>query len=363
MRSNPHPRNVRPNAGVRVAEDSVEVEILRVAAHGRTRDWEGDAPAEPSDSLGGSFALPTYYGHDGAVVLLESLCRLDQMRPNSDNCSKIPETHGEFVAMSMIFPGMDPYLENPSLWPGVHNSLIVHIRDRLQPNLRPRYVASIEERVYLEGADRQVMPDVFVKAVDFSASRRGGSAGAAVADEPVVVHVPEVEIHESFIEIIDLATDRRVVTVIEVVSPTNKFAGAGRRLYLRKQEEVRQSTAHLVEIDLLRTGPHVLAVPEYVARNRGHYDYLISVNRADGELRDNFELYLKRLPDPLPKIRIPLAGDDADVRLDLQAVLAHTYESASYRDLLNYRRPCLPPLADDIQAWADGIIAEALPAQ
>ena len=50
---------------------------------------------------------------------------------------------------------------------------------------------------------------------------------------------------------------------------------------------MRQSTAHLVEIDLLRTGPHVVAVPEWAARAHGPYDYLVCVNQAVG-LRDRF---------------------------------------------------------------------------
>ena len=51
----------------------------------------------------------------------------------------------------MIFPGMDPYLEEPALWPGVHASLIVYIRDVLQPQLRPRYVAAIDGHLLAGG--------------------------------------------------------------------------------------------------------------------------------------------------------------------------------------------------------------------
>ncbi len=50
--------------------------------------------------------------------------------------------------MSMIFPGMDPYLEDPAFWPGVHNRVIVYLADHLQPKLGSRYIATIEERVY-----------------------------------------------------------------------------------------------------------------------------------------------------------------------------------------------------------------------
>jgi hypothetical protein len=62
----------------------------------------------------------------------------------------------------MIFPGMDPYLENPHFWPGLHTSLIFCFCEQLQPQLKPRYVASIEERVFVEKREQRV-PDVLIK--------------------------------------------------------------------------------------------------------------------------------------------------------------------------------------------------------
>ena len=48
--------------------------------------------------------------------------------------------------MPSPFPGMDPYLERASLWPNVHNSLIIALRDDLASRLRPRYYVAVEER-------------------------------------------------------------------------------------------------------------------------------------------------------------------------------------------------------------------------
>jgi hypothetical protein len=251
--------------------------------------------------------------------------------------------------MPMIFPGMDPYLEDPQLWPGVHSALVVYLRDQLQPLLRPRYVAAIEERVFVEGPDRQIAPDVWLRRSETAVEAR--QIEPADADAPVVVQVPELEMHESYIEILDRHSGQSVVTVIGVVSPSNKFPGPGRDRYLAKQREVRKSTAHLVEIDLLRTGHHVVAVPEWVARGRGPYEYLISTNRAGG-LRDLFDLYPRRLRERLPRIRIPLADDDPDVPLDLQAAISRVYEAGSYRDRISYQAPCHPPLEGDERAWA-----------
>ena len=230
--------------------------------------------------------------------------------------------------MSMIFPGMDPYLENPQIWPGVHSRLVVYLGDQLQPLLRPRYVAAVEERVFVEGPDREIIPDVWLKRQQ--EPQRSPNLMAAEADEPVVVQVSELEVHQPYIQILDLQSRQSVVTVIEVVSPSNKFPGPGRDSYLAKHREVRNSTAHLVEIDLLRTGQHVLAVPEWVARGRVPYDYVVCANRAGG-LRDLFDLYPRRLPERLPRIRVPLAGDDPDVPLDVQAGVERVYEAGSYR--------------------------------
>ena len=262
--------------------------------------------------------------------------------------------------MPMIFPGMDPYLENPQLWPGVHNSLIVYLRNQLQPLLRPRYVAAVEERVYVESPDRQYVPDVWIE----KAARPRRSRGAAVAEmeEPLVVQSFGPEIHESYIEILDFSSGQKIVTVIEVLSPTNKFPGPGRDSYLAKQRHVLASDAHLVEIDLLRVGPHVLAVPHYLVRGRVPYDYLVCVNRAQPP-RASYELYPHRLREPLPRFGIPLAGDDPDVPLDLQAAFAQNYEEAAYRDRIDYSRPCQPPLPPDDQAWANELISRAIDGQ
>jgi len=250
----------------------------------------------------------------------------------------------------MIFPGMDPYLEDPALWSGFHNALIVYIRDHLRPQLRPRYIASIEDRVFVEGRAREILPDVFVRRGPL---QRGARRAATLdADEPMVERVRAIETHEPYLEIRDTRSDLRIVTVIEVLGPSNKFAGPGRELYLTKQRQVLASQTHLVEIDLLRAGPHVLAVPESLVRARCDYHYLISVNRADNG-REEHEFYPKRLP----KVLIPLADDDPDAVLDLAAVVSQAYDSGSYEELIDYQGPCRPPLSASEQGWADQVLS------
>jgi hypothetical protein len=222
----------------------------------------------------------------------------------------------------------------------------------LQPRLRPRYVAAIEERVYIEVPAHAYQPDVSIRHAEPISRPSGGAATVAEVDAPLLIE-GDTEVHEPYLEILDLHGGRQIVAVIEVLSPTNKYAGPGRDSYLAKQREVLQSTTHLVEIDLLRHGPHVLAVPEAAIRDRAtRYDYLICVARAGGS-RHRFEVYPRALRLRLPRIGIPLAGGDPDVPLDIQALLERVYEAGAYADRIDYRAPCEPPLSPQDQRWAD----------
>src|SRR5260370_22510995 len=124
----------------------------------------------------------------------------------------------------MIFPlpGMDPYLEHPVLWETVHARLIVALANQLQPRLDPRYVTSIEERVFVEGPQRRI-PDVWIRKADDN----GGTIVLAEAevDTAVVLEVDDLEIRQARIEILDTYNNLKLVTLIELVSPTNKFMG------------------------------------------------------------------------------------------------------------------------------------------
>jgi len=63
------------------------------------------------------------------------------------------------------FPGMDPYLESPSLWPDVHNSLINIFREQISPLLPPRYVAELETQLIIDDRKNDpisAVPDVTI---------------------------------------------------------------------------------------------------------------------------------------------------------------------------------------------------------
>lgn len=252
--------------------------------------------------------------------------------------------------MPSPFPGMDPYLEAPPLWPGLHQPLITYISDDLQTHIRPTYHARIGERRYIVEASRDIYPDVAVVERPSGPSTPTGSGGTAVAvaDEPVTVTVDPVELREPFVEIIHNAGGE-VVTVIEVLSPANKTPGQGYQLYRQKQQEILNSPIHLVEIDLLSQGLPTLALPESAYPDRHTYRYLVSVNRATD--RHRFELYPFSLSQRLPRCRIPLKSPDPDVVLDLPALFTRCYDNGGYPDFVDYSQPPPVPLSEEEQTW------------
>jgi hypothetical protein len=251
---------------------------------------------------------------------------------------------------------MDPYLEQR--WGDFHTSLITYTRDALQPRLPTDLRARIEERVYVEAPEngRQVVPDAHVyetpRTSRAGAQRDQSDGGVAVA-EPILLRYP-TELTERFIQIVDVRSGGRVVTVIEVLSPANKVPGRGRREYRRKQREYFNGDVNLVEIDLLRVGRHTtLAMLDLVPPGK-LTTYHVSIARLSrpGVL----EYYPLPLRQRLPVVPIPLRPTDPDAALDLQALVDTAYERGRYDDI-DYRQPLSPLLDASDGEWAARLLA------
>jgi hypothetical protein len=254
---------------------------------------------------------------------------------------------------------MDPWLELPALWLDVHNSLITAIRDDLASKVAPRYYVGVEQHTYLSilGADPfRRRPDLAVIRAKSRAPVREPAASSRATRTGVGLRKLGVEVpirgrvEEWYLEI-RIASTGKQVTAIEVLSPTNKAAGSGRRQYLRKRTKILESKTSLVEIDLLRGGrPMPLNSPETVEG-----DYRILVSR--GRTRPRAELDVFDVRQPIPPISIPLLPKDPEPVLDLNSVLHALYERARFDLVLDYSKPPIPPLEEEHAAWAREILS------
>ena len=260
---------------------------------------------------------------------------------------------------------MDPYLEDPDLWPDVHAELIAQIRAELNGQIAPNYVARVEQRVFISDENDPsrdlIVPDVRVRRSNHPVGVRAMAAVAEPADDAaesfeVTTEIDE-EIVESFIRVYD-RRDRSVVAVVEVLSPANKTPGsAGRRAYRDKRAEIMASPAHLVEIDLLRAGTRA-----FVLQQLPPFDYLIHVSRASSDGgRRRARVWPVPIARRLPAVPVPLRHGDADARLDLQAVLVAAYDRARYDLDVDYAADPVPPVTGERAPWARATADTAAP--
>ncbi len=255
--------------------------------------------------------------------------------------------------MPSPFPGMDPYLEDPAIWPDVHAALIYGMREALVPQVRPKYAVRMEQRVYVSHADdpayRTIVPDLKVIRDKRDAGQPAPLRTGITA--PVAIEQGEsVESTETRIEIIDQG-NKSVVTVIELLSPANKVMGSeARRSFVEKRRQILATQVHWMEFDLLRAGTRTIN-PSAVRES----DYLVYLNRAEANGRRGLGWPFD-LTEPMPIVGVPLGAPDEDVALDLHAVLQIAYDRAGYDVDLDYTQQPVPPLSATNQEWAEKLL-------
>jgi Protein of unknown function (DUF4058) len=205
------------------------------------------------------------------------------------------------------FPGMNPYLEHPELWHQVHNRLIVGIADAIADQVAPKYFVSIEQRIYQ------------------------------------IIHT----IKERYLEVREVAT-KELITVIEVLSPTNKRS-EGRSLYETKRIKILTSMTNLVEIDLLRSGKPMMV------QGASPSQYRILVSRSID--RPNADLFAFDLQEEIPDFPVPLRGEMPEPIVRLQSILNETYRRGRLDLLINYSIDPIPSLKEHDRLWIQEILA------
>jgi hypothetical protein len=257
---------------------------------------------------------------------------------------------------------MDPFIESCGLWEDFHDTLVTEVKRALAAVVPDRYTVRCGERSYIvlaasdEGAEDQFQarPDVAL-VLPCGASAPAGehadgarTAAVATSESPVSMRaLISSEHRESFVEIRDLSPERRLVTTVEILSPSNKRPeNLGWKQYLRKRQAHLAGQANLVEIDLLRGGSRMPMEDDWPP---GAY-YLLVSRKQDSPRCTVWPAGYRR---PLPEIPTPLEPPDADVVLSLQPLVESIYVESRYSRDIDYTAPCRPPLSEEDCRWLD----------
>jgi hypothetical protein len=216
---------------------------------------------------------------------------------------------------------MDPYLEDEKVWPVFQHQLVLCLYQILLPGLVDRYRARIGQRHY-------------------------------VTEQALFTSVVREEHQEEFIEVRQ-RSDGRLVTLVDVVSPSNKTTDAGRLAYLTKRGEAKGGGANLVEIDLVLQGQPTL---DYSREGLPEWDYAVTVTRAAHA--EKHEIYSSTLQKRLPRFRLPLAADDRDTVLDLHASFTRCYDQGGFAAQIDYQRDPPVRLGDEDRLWVHELLRQ-----
>jgi Protein of unknown function (DUF4058) len=254
------------------------------------------------------------------------------------------------------FPGMNPFFEQQ--WRDAHTRLITYICEALQESLPADLVARAEEQLVGIGGTVEpatFRPDVSVKQ-PWKDSGAGGTAVAAPVRAPAATQPTRIFVDdevERWVEIYDEAG--RLVTVIELLSPSNKEGEAARERYRDKRRTLISAGVNVVEIDLVRQGTSIFSREmQALAQTRGE-PYGVSVFRAN-HLKER-EAYVIGLRDRLPVISVPLRPTDVDIPLELQPLIDRCHERGRYHRLRYHVKLDPPPSPVDAE-WIQEILRQ-----
>jgi len=216
---------------------------------------------------------------------------------------------------------MDPYLECDKRWPVFHHQYIGSLFKILLPNLVDRYRARVGQRQY-------------------------------AVEMPLFTSIIREEHAEELIEIRQ-RTDGRLVTLVDFVSPINKTTATGRTAYLEKRKEARSANASIVEIDLVIQGQPLL---DYSRDGLPEWDYAVTVTRSTQPER--YEIYTSTIQKRLPRFKLPLAADDRDTVVDLQAAFARCYDLGGFGSQIDYATPPASVKEEADQRWVHDLLVQ-----
>src|SRR5439155_25478091 len=209
-----------------------------------------------------------------------------------------------------------------TVWPEFQHHLVLCLYQILLPGLVDRYRARVGQRLY-------------------------------TTEQALFTSIIREEHREDFIEVRQRA-DGKLVTLVDVVSPTNRPTAPGRQAYLDTRKDARGGGSNLVEIDLVLQGQPML---DYSRENLPDWDFAVTVTRSTQPERH--EIYTATLQKRLPRYRLPLAADDRDTVLDLHTAFNRCYDQGGFASRIDYKRDPMTKLIDEDRRWLADLLKEA----
>ena len=253
------------------------------------------------------------------------------------------------------FPGMDPYLERH--WQPFHTQLVGAASRSLNEVLPADLVARPEERLGVELDDaglldvrRFCVPDA--RVFDTSMAE---AEGATAVLAPFKLVLDSEPVTQRSVRIL-AADGERLLTVIEMVSPSNKQS-EGADAFIAKREELLNGGVNVVEIDLVRRGNWRRLLEPHLCPRDAVSDYRATVRLAAEP--SALYVYPMSMRFPLQPVPVPLRASDPTVTLDIDRLVRDTYAADRYGRTIDYTRDPDPPLSPADAAWADGLLRAA----
>ena len=150
-------------------------------------------------------------------------------------------------------------------------------------------------------------------------------------------------------------SEQEVTTQLAQALPgfVDKLTPQGRQAYLDKRREARSQNASIVEIDLVMQGKPML---EYSRDGLPDWDYAVTVTRSTQPER--YEIYTSTIQKRLPRFKLPLAVDDRDTVVDLQAAFARCYEQGGFAGQLDYRKDPVVITESEERRWVHDTLVQ-----
>ena len=229
--------------------------------------------------------------------------------------------------MHCPFPGMDPLIEADN-WQHFHSSLTTEITRIVGPQLPSHYRISSEIIGFVENSNQHrtsqlYRPDIGISTTG-GASDMAEEGGSAMLLTPPSRKFDTTAPQQREIRIFD-SNNNRLVTAIEVLSPSNK-QGVGKRDHRQKLRDYHRAGVHTIDIDLLRGGTldyHPALRTETEEPQTPYHVILV---------QDRFHIAIwdLALTDRLPTIPVPLLYPDPPVVLNLQQAFSELYSYSTY---------------------------------